>query len=151
MIGRIYLRLCTRHVKQRHRPRHDLLDEAKRHFADGLPLALFPVLGADVIAENDTTDRQAGGNGEFEGVAFDLAGDGAENGEAGLLVVASVAENDGRATPRLFAACLRIEYQRVNDAQVRNRRCWGLMQGRSPFQRLRPTRSRDGGFQVSPD
>lgn len=104
-----------------------------------------------MIVENDTTDRQASRDGEFERVAFDLAGDGAEDGEAGLLVVAGVAENDGRATPRLFAACLRIEYQPVNDAQVRNRRCWVLMQGRSPFQRLRPIPSRDGGFQVSSD
>lgn len=127
------------------------MHEAERHFADGLPLPLFPVLGADVITENDTTDRQAGRDGEFERIAFDPAGDGAKDGKPGLLVVAGVAENDGGATSRLLAACLRIEYQPVNNAQVRNRRCWVLMQGRYPFQRLRPIPSRDGGFQVSSD
>jgi hypothetical protein len=44
-----------------------------------MPLALVPVLGADVIAENDTSDRQAAWDGEFVGVAFDLAGDGEED------------------------------------------------------------------------
>jgi hypothetical protein len=67
-------------------------------------------LGADVITEDNTTHRQASRDGEFEGVAFDLAGDGAEDGEAGLLVVAGVAENDGGAASSLLAACLRIEH-----------------------------------------
>lgn len=106
------------------------MNETKRHFADGFPLALFPVLRADVITENDTTHRQASRDGEFEGVAFDLAGDGAEDGEAGLLVVASVAENDGGASPCLLAACLRIEHQPADGAQLGDGRGFGLHEGR---------------------
>ena len=108
--------VSLRQLKQRHRPCHDVMHEAEWHFADGLPLALVPVLGADVITENDTTYGQASRDGEFEGVAFDLAGDGAEDGEASLLVVAGVAKNDGGAASGLFAACLRIEHQPADGA-----------------------------------
>ncbi len=37
-------------------------------------------------------------HGEFERVSFDLASDGAKDGEAGLLVVAGLAEDDGGAS-----------------------------------------------------
>lgn len=106
------------------------MHEAEGHVADGLPLAFFPVLGADVIAENDTTDGQARRDGEFEGVAFDLAGDGAEDGEAGLLVVAGVAEDDGGAASCLFASCLRIEHQPAQGSEFGHGRGLGLHGGR---------------------
>jgi hypothetical protein len=107
-----------RQIKQRHRPRHDVVHEAERDFADGVPLALVPVLRADVMTKNHTPYGQASRDGEFEGLAFDLAGDGAEDGKADLLVVASVAENDGGAASGLglLAASLRIEHQPTDGA-----------------------------------
>lgn len=112
--------VSVRHLKQSHRPRHDVMHEAERHFADGLPFALVPVLGADVITEDNPIHRQASRDGKFEGVAFDFAGDGTEDGEAGLFVVAGMAENDAGAASGLLAACLRIENQPADGAQLWN-------------------------------
>ena len=52
-----------------------------------------------MIAQHDTSDGQSGRGGQLEWVAFHAAGDRAEDREAGLLVVAGVAEHNGGGGP----------------------------------------------------
>ena len=51
-----------------------------------------------MIAEHDAAHGQASRHGEFEGVAFHFAGDGAEDGEARLGIVAGMAQDDRGAS-----------------------------------------------------
>ena len=98
-----------RQIKERERSCHHFMHEAERDFADGLPFSFFPVLGADVVAQDDSTDGMSGGDFKFEGVAYGFAGDGAENSEAGFGIITGVAEDNGGTAACLLTACLRIE------------------------------------------
>jgi hypothetical protein len=70
-----------------------------------------------MITEHDTAYGESGGNGEFEGVAFRLAGDGTEDNEAGLLVVASVTEDNGGASPGLLTASLGVKNEPAKSSE----------------------------------
>jgi len=73
-----------------------------------------------MIAQHDSSHGQSGRDGQREWVTFHAAGDRAEDREAGLLVVARVAEHNGGVAARLFAACLWIEYQPADGADFRD-------------------------------
>ena len=104
-----------------------------------------------MVAEHDAAHEESSRDGKFEGVAFHLAGDGAEDGEAGFLVVAGVAEHDGGAATGLVAACLRIEHEPADGTEFGHGRCMVFMQGEPHVPRLPPNLSRGEGSRASLD
>ncbi len=71
------------------------------------------------LAENGPNDREFRWKGQLKRISLHFAGDEAKDCEAGLFIVASVAEHDGRAASCLFAPCLRIENEPADRTQFR--------------------------------
>lgn len=79
-----------------------------------LGLTRFPIETFDLICENHAGNGSCLRQGDFKRISFDLACDGAEQGQADLSIIGFRRENERRSPTWLLMPCLWREHQPDN-------------------------------------
>ena len=81
----------------------------------------LPVHAFDLICQNRTCYGQTARKRDFKRKTFDLVGDGAAQGQANLYIVSCRGDDKCWTPPRLFMACLRVDFIQTTSPRVGNK------------------------------